>query len=233
MMNLICLFLALLPGHLPTHACTVSRDTVIYPENLHIVHSSGQYRAQVNMYPQHKLVALDQFIPGIHLDLRYAGTNNFMHRSVYTGAYAFMTLAAAARLKEVERELNKKGLGLLIYDAYRPYSATLKIFSIVRDTDYAASGKTGSRHNRACAVDLGLIELSSGKALEMPTGFDSFSLQAHRDYTGAGTTAIKNRALLREIMQDHGFSELKTEWWHFDFEQWRQFPLLDIPFESL
>lgn len=232
-MNFFHLLVLMIPGFLPAAAHPCLKDSVSYPEDLHIVHTPEKYRLMVLGHSEGRLMALNRLIPGIHLDLRYAGTNNFMHRPIYTAAMAFMTMAAAIQLKEVELELNRKGLGLIIFDAYRPYTATLKIFSIVKDSDYAASGKTGSRHNRACAIDLSLVDLSTGKTLEMPTDYDSFSLMAHSDYPGASAEALKNRALLNDIMSRHGFTELKTEWWHFDFNGWRQFPLLDIPFESL
>ncbi len=208
-------------------------DSVTYPVNLHIVHTTEQYHVLEQQHPENKLVELKKLIPALHLDLRYAGTNNFMHSPVYPKGQAFLTTAAAVQLKDVEAALNRQGLGLIIYDAYRPYSITLKIFAIVKDSDYAASGKTGSKHNRGCAVDLGLVDLSTGNVLEMPTGFDSFSVTAHSDYMQVTPIALKNRAMLKAAMEKHGFAELKTEWWHFDFQNWKQFPLLDIPFDHI
>lgn len=208
-------------------------DSTTYPANLNIVHTLKDYRLLVRQNPEHSLVNLSKFIPGMQLDLRYAGTNNFMHAAVYARAQAFLTLAAAKCLLEAEDELKLQGLGLVIYDAYRPYQVTLKIFELVKDSDYAASGKTGSRHNRGCAVDLGLIRLADRQILEMPTEFDSFSVSAHSDYQPVTKTAGQNRLLLKNILEKHGFKELKTEWWHFDFTNWKDFPLLDIPFESI
>ena len=212
---------------------TTNTDTIAYPAGLRIIHTLKEYNSQVIQKPDHKLVELVQLIPSLALDIRYAGNNNFMHTAVYSSARAFLVLAAATKLQEVEEELNHQGLGLIIYDAYRPYQVTLKIFDLVKDSDYAASGKTGSRHNRGCAVDLALVRKSDGKILEMPTQFDSFSKIAHSDYLPLNETALKNRNLLKNILEKHGFTELKTEWWHFDFTKWKDFPLLDIRFESL
>lgn len=208
-------------------------DTIFYPGRLQIIHTIKDYTYLIGQKPDHKLVELIKIIPGLDLDIRYAGTNNFMHTAVYPSARAFLALAAAKKLQEVEDELSHQGLGLIIYDAYRPYQVTLKIFDLVQDSDYAASGKTGSRHNRGCAVDLALIRKSDGKIIEMPTQFDSFSKTAHSDYLPLNETALKNRNLLKNSMERHGFTELKTEWWHFDFTGWKDFPLLDIQFESL
>lgn len=213
--------------------CAINADTITYPAGLKIIHTLKEYNSQVVRMPEHKLIELVQLIPGLDLDIRYAGTNNFMHTAVYPSARAFLVLAAARKLQEVEEELDHQGLGLIIYDAYRPYQVTLKIFDLVKDSDYAASGKTGSRHNRGCAVDLALIRKSDGKVLEMPTPFDSFSKIAHSDYLPINDTALKNRTLLKNILEKHGFTELKTEWWHFDFTGWKEFPLLDIKFERL
>jgi D-alanyl-D-alanine dipeptidase len=179
------------------------------------------------------LVELDRFIPGIRLDIRYATSANIMHRPVYKTARAFLRLPAAMALKAVQMDISRDGYGLKIYDGYRPYSVTVAFYEQYRDTTFVASPYTGSRHNRGCAVDLTLIDLKTGKELDMPTPFDSFDKQAGARYPDLSPEVLKNRQLLQQVMLRHGFLILPSEWWHFDFAGWRNYPVTDIPFEDL
>ncbi len=179
------------------------------------------------------LVDLQKFIPSIKLDIRYSTKNNFLGEPVYKSARAFLRLPAAIALKKVQHELNLIGLGLKIFDGYRPYSATVIFYNKVKDTIYAASAYTGSRHNRGCAVDLTLISLKTRKPLDMPTDFDSFDIKAHSDYLKLPPNVIKNRDLLIGIMAKYGFINLDSEWWHYDFKDWKKFDLMDLSFDQL
>lgn len=129
--------------------------------------------------------------------------------------------------------MRKSGLGLKIYDGYRPYSVTVQFFKSASDKSFVANPKDGSRHNRGCAIDLTLINLKTGKELDMPTAYDSFAAQAASDYNNLPENLIKNRSLLRSVMERNGFSVLNNEWWHFDFIGWKNYELMDIPFENL
>lgn len=170
---------------------------------------------------------------GVALDLRYATTNNFMHTQLYPVAKAYLRTPVAAALADVERELAPQGLGLKVWDAYRPYRVTVKMWEPIKNPDYVADPRKGSRHNRGAAVDLTLINLGTGKELVMPTGFDDFTPRARNDFNDLSAEAIANRAKLREVMTRHGFEPLPSEWWHYDFKGWEKFELLDVPLDSL
>jgi D-alanyl-D-alanine dipeptidase len=191
------------------------------------------YLRQLQLEPNSRLAEIKRYVPGIRLDIRYATNNNFMHRQMYTQARAFARLPVVMALKAVEADLKKKGLGLKIYDAYRPYSVTVKFYEMAHDTNFVADPHKGSKHNRGCAIDLTLIDLKTGKELDMPTGFDSFSKRAAADYPGLPRREYANRELLKSVMQAHGFQVYRTEWWHYDFNGWMNYPLLDIPFSEI
>ncbi|HEY2582853.1 MAG TPA: M15 family metallopeptidase [Mucilaginibacter sp.] len=192
-----------------------------------------QYTKQINDTPNLKLAEIKKYIPGIALDIRYATTNNFMHRSMYTEARAFARLPVVEALRAVEADLKTQGLGLKIYDAYRPYSVTVKFYEVAHDTNFVADPRKGSRHNRGCAIDLTVIDLKTGKELDMPTGFDSFSVKAAANYADLSKDKLANRELLKSVMEAHGFKVYRSEWWHYDFNGWQNFPLLDIPFSEI
>lgn len=191
------------------------------------------YLKKIADSPNYKLVEIKKYVPGIALDIRYATTNNFMHQQMYKEAKAFTRLPVAEALRAVQADLKKKGLGLKIYDAYRPYSVTVKFYEMAHDTNFVADPRKGSRHNRGCAIDLTVINLKTGKELDMPTGFDSFSEKASDNYPSLPENEIENRELLKSVMQAHGFKIYRTEWWHYDFNGWAAFPLLDIAFEDI
>jgi D-alanyl-D-alanine dipeptidase len=203
-----------------------------YSSVLH-VEDPSQYLKEIQLDPNKKLVEIKKYIPGIVLDVRYATTNNFMHRKMYRQAKAFARLPVVMALKDVEADLKTRGLGLKIYDAYRPYSVTVKFYKETPDTNFVADPRKGSKHNRGCAIDLSLINLKTGKELDMPTGFDSFSRKAGANYANLPKQEIANRELLKSVMQTHGFKVIATEWWHYDFNGWANYPLLDIPFSAI
>lgn len=193
--------------------------------------------ADVKLY--HKLVSadsgqtltnLESVVPHLKKDIKYATRDNVTGDVLYSTPGVFLRQPAANALKKIADELALNGIGIVVYDAYRPYTVTKKIWDFVKDENYAASPKTGSRHNRGCAIDLGLYDLKSGELLAMPTVFDDFTERAHHDYGDLPLEIRVNRALLRSVMQKHGFVPLETEWWHYDFVGWQNFPLMDIPF---
>lgn len=193
----------------------------------------ARYKKQIKANPDKQLVEIKRYIPQIVLDIRYATTNNFMHRRMYQQAKAYARLPVVKALQQVEADLQSRGLGLKIYDAYRPYSVTVKFYEMASDTNFVADPRKGSKHNRGCAVDLSLIDLKTGKELDMPTSFDSFSRKAAANYPTLSKQQLDNRELLKTIMQAHGFKVLNTEWWHYDFNGWASYELLDIPFSAL
>lgn len=196
--------------------------------------STEQYLIDVGNHPDHELINLKTLIPDLELEIRYATENNFLGKKVYVGAFgAFARKPVALALQKIQQELNQQGLGIKIFDAYRPYRATVLLYEFYRDTTYVASPYRGSRHNRGCALDLTLIDLKTKAELKMPTEFDSFRKEAWPSTPIADPIARKNRALLIAVMEKHGFKVNSSEWWHYDFIGWKKYSILDIPFEVL
>ena len=192
-----------------------------------------EYQQSVKSNPEKELVDLELFIPGIVLDIRYATTNNFTGEIIYNSAKAFARRPVAEALKKAQEEFNKQGIGIKIFDAYRPYAATVKFYEVYRDTTYVASPYKGSRHNRGCAIDMTLIDLKTGKELMMPTEYDSFQKAAWPTTPVKDPIIKKNRDLIIRVMGKHGFKVNASEWWHFDFVGWQKFEVMDIAFEEL
>lgn len=175
-----------------------------------------------------ELIEVKTIIPNVILDVRYATTNNFTGQKLYDCDRCFLRRAVGEKLRAAQQEFNQTGLGLKIYDAYRPLSVQEKMWAIYPHEGYVANPAKGSRHNRGAAVDVTLANLRDGKELLMPSGYDEFSEKAHRDFKGASDEAIQNRELLERVMGKHGFVGLPTEWWHFDDANWKNYELLDI-----
>jgi zinc D-Ala-D-Ala dipeptidase len=176
-----------------------------------------------------ELVELDKFIPGIVLDIRYATTNNFTGQTLYPSSRCFLRKPVAENLRAVQMELATQGLGLKVFDGFRPLSVQKKMWEVFPHPGYVADPKKGSRHNRGAAVDLTLIRLSDSAELPMPTAFDDFTTKAHRDFNDLPEEVIRNRTLLETLMTKHGFIGLPTEWWHFDDANWKRYPIMDVP----
>jgi len=211
----------------------MGQNTRVYNKNLEIVSSVEEYTKQLQENPNFELIDLEDFIPGLILDIRYATENNFTHQKVYKSPKAFVRWPVAKSLAFVQEELAKQNLGLKIFDAYRPYAATVLFYEIYKDTTFVASPWSGSRHNRGAAVDLSIVDLETGEEIQMPTGFDDFTEVASPDYSKLPKNVLENRELLINTMQKHGFKVYEAEWWHYDFVGWQEFPLMDISFEEL
>jgi zinc D-Ala-D-Ala dipeptidase len=203
------------------------------PYNLDLVQTIRQYKELVTLNSQNAMVNLGETIEGIALDIRYATADNFTGEVIYSAPKAYARKPVAEALQKVEDSLSTHNIGLQIYDAYRPYAASLKFFEVYPDTNFVANPRYGSRHNRGCAIDLTLIELTTGQELPMPSEFDDFSARAHPDYGELPDTVLANRAFLFGVMSHFGFSHYPTEWWHFDFGGWESFKLMDLSFEEL
>ena len=174
------------------------------------------------------LVELKHTVPTLALDIRYATTNNFTGQQLYPQARCFLRREPAKKLRRVQAELAQAGLGLKIFDGYRPLSVQHKMWEVFPKPGYVADPKKGSRHNRGAAVDVTLVRLDDGSELLMPTPYDDFSARAHRDFMQLPEEVIRNRQLLEQVMTRHGFVGLPTEWWHFDYGDWQKYPLLDV-----
>lgn len=163
---------------------------------------------------------------GILLDLRYAGKNNFVGEKMYDCPRCYLRPAVARALKEVQRELQKKGLGLKLYDCYRPQSIQWALWKKVPNPQYVADPRKGSMHNRGSAIDLTLVD-KNGRELDMGTPYDYFGPEAYIDFTRFAQYVLDNRKTLQNVMISKGFRTVRTEWWHFSFTK-AAYPLSDM-----
>jgi len=198
-----------------------------------IVKKNKIYCQQVQMDSLQAMVELRRLMPDLVYDLRYATASNFTGKQLYkTGKYTYLRTAPASALEKVQETLHQQGLGLKIFDAYRPYHVTVKMWELVHDERYVANPANGSGHNRGLAVDLTLVDLATGKEVDMGTGFDNFTDSAHHDFTALPGLVLQHRALLKQIMEQHGFRALSTEWWHYSWPNDRNYAVMDINFKG-
>jgi D-alanyl-D-alanine dipeptidase len=194
---------------------------------INIITKYQQLNKQIESNPAMGMIDLALHIPNIRFELHYAGNENFTGKRMYPAntKTTFLRVEPAKALAALSKELEQHGLGLLIWDAYRPYSVTLRFWELIPSK--------GSGHNRGIAVDLSLYNLSDGKALLMPTGFDDFSEKAHHGYAQLNHEQIRNRELLLSLMLKYGFKKFETEWWHYYWPDSDKYDVLDIPFNKL
>jgi len=220
--SLMCALALLLPLLAHAQAPQPAKDQQRPPKE------EGQFRAP-------DLVELVKLDKSIRLQIRYATADNFVGRPVYAEARAFLQRPAAEALVRAGRALKAQGYGLLVFDGYRPWRVT-KLFWDVTPADkkqFVADPARGSRHNRGCAVDLTLYDLRTGREVEMPSAYDEMTERSHANYSGGTPEQRRLRDLLRSAMEAEGFNVYEPEWWHFDFKDWRQYPILDVPFSDI
>lgn len=201
---------------------------------LKVIEDIKEYRTRIKTYPNLTLEPLAGFVPHLKTDFVYATARNFTGTVLYEAPTAYLRRPAVIALKKIAVRLEKMGYGLLVYDAYRPYSVTVKMWKVVPDNRYAADPRHGSGHNRGLSVDLTLYDLTTGKTVPMPTPFDDFTQKAHQDYKDLPDKILKNRKLLKKVMVEGGFKPLRTEWWHFSYPGSNSlYYLMDLPFDAL
>ncbi len=181
------------------------------------------------------MIELKSLIPAVQYELRYASKNNFTGQRLYpkNTHTTYLRRKPAMALAKVAEELRGKGLGIKIWDAYRPYRTTVRFWELIHDERFVANPSKGSGHNRGTSVDLTLVDLKSGKELEMPTPFDDFSPAAFHGALNIDDFRIKNRALLKSTMEKYGFVPLETEWWHYSWQGASAYDVLDLSFKVL
>jgi D-alanyl-D-alanine dipeptidase len=181
------------------------------------------------------LIELPGLDPTIQLDIRYATSNNFTGSVFYRQPRAFMQRPAAEAVARVHQSLAARGLGLLIHDAYRPWHVTKMFWDATPNElkDFVANPANGSRHNRGCAVDLTLYDRASGEAIPMVAGYDEFSPRSFPLYPGGTARQRWYRELLRRTMEAAGFRVYEYEWWHFDYQDWKQYRIGNLTFEQV
>jgi len=223
-------FIVITCSHL---ACSQAFNTAKVPIKPLVINNVWGYKNSIEADSNKQMVLLQQIIPQLVIDLKYCTESNFTHHILYKKNVAFGRLAMATALKKINTDLSQIGLGLKVFDAYRPYTVTKKMWKLVHDERYTANPANGSHHNRGVAIDVSLVNLSTGKELTMPTEFDDFTEKAHHSYMTLPPEAIRNRSILRKTMEKYGFLALQTEWWHYSLPNARQYELLDLSFEQL
>lgn len=220
-----------------SHIHTAAQNTQL-PKSSYgvpVINTIALYKNTVAADSNKQLVELKTLLPGIVYDLRYASRNNFVQQAVYptTTQQTFLRKPAALALAQIQTVLHQQKLDLKIFDAYRPYHITVKFWELVKDDRYVANPVKGSGHNRGLAIDLTLIDVATGKELDMGTGFDNFSDTAHHSFMQLPATVLKNRQLLKNLMQQYGFVALETEWWHYTWPNDRAYEVMDLPHKKI
>jgi len=200
---------------------------------LKILTSLEEYRQTVALDSNKRFVKITDYLPNVVLDIKYAGTENVFYTQLYPRPIAVTRLPVAKALAEVQKELNQQNLGLKIYDGYRPYSITVKMFEIIPDTVYMGLPWQGSKHNRGIAIDLTLVDMTTGRELKMPTPFDALVYASHPEFMKLPEEAIKNRELLKETMKKYGFTVDPVEWWHYNYVDQQVYELMDISINEM
>ncbi len=179
-----------------------------------------------------EVIALD---PTIRLDVRYATADNLAGRPVYAEPRAFLQRPAAEALARAHRALKEQGYGLVVFDGYRPWSVTKLLWDSTPPDKrtFVADPAEGSKHNRGCAVDLTLYDLATGREVTMPGAYDEMTERSYVTYAGGPATARDHRDRLRRAMEREGFFVHPFEWWHFDYKDWREYPILDVAFAGV
>lgn len=206
------------------------------PDNKHglkVINSIDLYELTVSSDSNNLIVDLEEYILSIVLDIKYATEDNFTGKILYPYPKAFLRLPAAKALKKAQEEFKQLGYGIKVFDAYRPYDVTEMMWEFVKDPRYVAEPWKGSRHNRGCAVDITLIDLETMQEIAMPTPYDDFTNKAHLNYSNLPSDVLKNRQLLVETMAKYGFTALSSEWWHYDFNGWNKYALMNLSFDQL
>lgn len=178
-------------------------------------------------------VEVQQLEPSIQVELAYATEDNFCKVQLYPVARCFARRKVAEALIAAHKSLAQYGLGIKVWDIYRPHSVQYRMWEKAPFPGYVGDPKVGSKHNRGTATDVTLYDLQTGQELEMPTPFDEFSKRAAADYPNLPAQVLANRRILQEAMHAQGFETIPTEWWHFDYRDWAKFPLSDEPLTVL
>lgn len=162
-----------------------------------------------------EILETDSFL----IDIRYATVNNFMKEQIYPCGRCFLEPNTAKALRLAVSELKSHGYSLILYDCYRPKPAQQKLWDIMPNASYVTPPSKGSMHNRGTAIDLSLVDIETGKVIEMGTEYDFFGKEAHFSYQGHSQEIIKRRHLLRSILMKYDFKGIRTEWWHFSYQK--------------
>ncbi len=211
-----------------------AQSNVANKYGLFVINNMKDFRQTISVDSNKQMLSLRKYLPNVSLDLRYATTHNFMHQKLYPAIRTtYLRRAAIEGLKKVVEYLKTQNLNIKVFDAYRPYSVTEKMWEIIQDERYVADPSKGSGHNRGVAVDLTLIKSNTTLELPMGTGFDNFTDTAHTGFIALSADILRNRNILKSTMEKFGFISFDTEWWHFSLPHLSSFELLDLTFNEL
>jgi zinc D-Ala-D-Ala dipeptidase len=204
-------------------------------QSLKIISSKTDYKIAIDSSANNEMLNIKKLIPDIVLDLRYNTSNNFMHTKLYKKANTtFLRKLPAYAIFEGQKILKAKGYSFKIFDAYRPYRVTKKMWDLIHDDRYVANPAGGSGHNRGTSIDLTIVDLKTGLELNMGTAFDNFTDSAHHSFTAKlSAQVIENRNLLESTMKQIGFKRLETEWWHYSWICKESYDILDFDFKTM
>ncbi len=174
--------------------------------------------------PQDAFTELITIAPTVRIDIRYATTDNFTKSKIYDCGRCYLRPEAARAIARAQTTLEKEGLGLKMFDCYRPAPYQQRLWDKVPNPDYVTPPAKGSMHSRGAAVDLTLVDLKTGKELDMGTPYDFFGPEAHTDNNRLPAPVLANRKKLRLAMEAVGFQGIRTEWWHFSYRE-KTYPL--------
>ncbi len=211
---LLLVFLLCTCGRAPEPPAEAASD---FPIGVPEVPPPPPLAAPVIDYDTSEWTELERLAPGVALEIRYASTNNFMKQQVYDCGRCFYRPPVARALAAAQGELEARGLGLKLFDCYRPQPYQQRLWDVMPDARYVANPAKGSLHSRGAAADLTLINLDTGVELDMGTPYDFFGEAAYTTTTDLPPNVLQNRAILQDVMQRHGFAAIRTEWWHFNF----------------
>ncbi len=199
---------------------------------LRVIATKKELTESIASRPEARFVRLNQLIPSLVLDIRYATSNNFTKKVLYRHHVPYLRSPPAGALKEMQEELAKKGLGLKLFDAYRPYSVSMTMWQLTPDRHFVANPRRGSHHNRGTAVDVTIVDLRTGSELDMGTGYDNFTDSAHHDFANQPPAVIANRKMLKGLMWKHGFNFVPNEWWHYHWRD-KSYDVVDLDFAAI
>ncbi|MDG1136423.1 MAG: M15 family metallopeptidase [Bacteroidales bacterium] len=214
-------------------AIFVGQNNYNFNKNLLVISDTSQYLLQLSESSTYELVDIEEYVPGIKLDIKYASPNNLIGERIYPVSKAIVRRPLAESLYKIQKSLNNYGLGLVIFDGYRPYGATVRVYELYKDTNFIASPWQGSHHNRGASVDVSLIDLEYGQEIQMPTGYENYSEASHINYQNLPKNVLDNREILISEMQNNGFKVNPKKWWNFDFIGWQEYDIMDLTFEEI
>lgn len=212
----------------PARGATQLRITPVRPiDELRREALSATPPAETGSFRQPDLVDITAFDSTISLDIRYATINNFLGTPVYERPVAMLQQPAAEALARANEALRPLRYTLMVYDAYRPWYVTKIFWDATPDSLrwLVANPAQGSKHNRGAAVDVTLYDLEARRPVEMTSTYDEATTRARADYPGGSSIQRFHRALLRRVLEHEGFTVNPLEWWHFDYKDWREYPI--------